>query len=1148
MVAAVQRTRLRLSVCCPIQAPLLDHLQSTLVAGVEVSATRGSSTPDVWWLPPGAPPTPRALADADAGAVVIAHSPEALGLPAAPPIPVSHCSFPEVSGPLLGLQRVLSRILYAIQPSVTLAFGETAAVLGAAADEVIISGPHGPCCAVLRRGRGLLLLLGVFPLGEGTGFRVERHLPLRSAATQLIVDEVLAWAFRARHGVAVRKLLGPWGAPMLAWQAHVEEFGGVHNRALDHFTCRLASSRQVPTFSLIRNLFHWGRRTPGLVSFRLSPLRAQPLGAAYFSGAWVRQTNGAELGFESDPRFIQYYEQTPGQQRVYPSPTPDGGLALGSPSGRIELYSAHEVDGQLALAHQGPFKLADGTVPTFAGPAPTFGPAVGGRPAQLFVCEDSGRAHRFELGPGGWEPREQRELGARVSPRFVDWKGTGGLDLLIGNEDGRVEVVENFTTLDDLRRVTVAAMDKLRVAPCLLEGKLVAGDHYGRVWQWAGGRAELLPSEDTSVMGVKSPYLQQDAVPVVLTIGGREWLVVGASIMGAPSSIAAPAIASVLQETLERLEPLGPTFSAHLALGPQDDLVQVSRELDRHRAAFEKIGLRWVGTGADQHCWWVPPGELSSVFLLQRNSGLHFNFGWQPPGVAGSPDGDAAFGLNFPFLLRHEGATVDFVLHNPVQPNNWPIAQTLATEFGLPVISFTHPEHRALGTAALELDRWLEALQLRRDRAHAVFVTEQQMAQALAGVLSSCIELSRDARGLLHIAADRREVPTWAAAYARTLAVSVEGASESDAQVSFLRDQLLVVGVGDGVCVGEGTSRGRKVWPLRAANGPLELAADELTISTPGFQEFLMDAEVEVTWPGSHRRELAAGVCAYSRFGDPVPARLAWRPAAPRLDLGWSAHPSQQDRWVVEKVFDRRPPVKGYFVELGAADGVSSSATLALERGLGWTGIVVEPNDAFFEQLRRNRKCRAENACIAERSGFTDFVQASWYGRIYEHVASTLPGGKLDADPYLQKDVGGGPARITRKRALSLEALLQKHRAPRRIDFVSIDAEFSEWFILRSFPFHKFEILSLCVHSKFGHEGALIDGEHAARIRDHMIGWGYFYDREHSRALQHDFFIHPRLVSSPLTPTMSSSTRLERAGKRVLRAIRGLSSPLDDGL
>jgi hypothetical protein len=176
----------------------------------------------------------------------------------------------------------------------------------------------------------------------------------------------------------------------------------------------------------------------------------------------------------------------------------------------------------------------------------------------------------------------------------------------------------------------------------------------------------------------------------------------------------------------------------------------------------------------------------------------------------------------------------------------------------------------------------------------------------------------------------------------------------------------------------------------------------------------------------------------------------------------------------------------------------------------------VEPNRLFFKQLRRNRRCRLENACLAERSGTVEFIEASWFGRIRDHFLGDDPERDHLSDPYLTQDVDGSAAKVVRLPALSLEDLLRRHRAPTRIDFMSIDAEFSEWFILKSFPFHRFEVLALCVHSKFRHSGNLHEGEHAEDIRRMLGDLGYFYDREHSRHLEHDFFLHPNVIEHPL--------------------------------
>jgi hypothetical protein len=50
----------------------------------------------------------------------------------------------------------------------------------------------------------------------------------------------------------------------------------------------------------------------------------------------------------------------------------------------------------------------------------------------------------------------------------------------------------------------------------------------------------------------------------------------------------------------------------------------------------------------------------------------------------------------------------------------------------------------------------------------------------------------------------------------------------------------------------------------------------------------------------------------------------------------------------------------GYFVEVGAGDGVNLSNTHLLETALGWRGLLVEPSPLFHASIRRNHKAALE--------------------------------------------------------------------------------------------------------------------------------------------------------------------------------------------
>lgn len=164
-----------------------------------------------------------------------------------------------------------------------------------------------------------------------------------------------------------------------------------------------------------------------------------------------------------------------------------------------------------------------------------------------------------------------------------------------------------------------------------------------------------------------------------------------------------------------------------------------------------------------------------------------------------------------------------------------------------------------------------------------------------------------------------------------------------------------------------------------------------------------------------------------------------------------------QDIWVLEQTNYKK---KGFFVEFGATDGVLLSNTYLLEKEFGWRGICAEPNPKFLKQLKKNRNCHISNACIAGVSGKeVEFILADVYGGIADHANSDSHADKRQA--YAVR--GDHITLIT----TSLNDFLIQHKAPRSIDYLSIDTEGSEFEILSAFPFKKWKIKLLTVEHNY---------------------------------------------------------------------------------
>jgi FkbM family methyltransferase len=152
-----------------------------------------------------------------------------------------------------------------------------------------------------------------------------------------------------------------------------------------------------------------------------------------------------------------------------------------------------------------------------------------------------------------------------------------------------------------------------------------------------------------------------------------------------------------------------------------------------------------------------------------------------------------------------------------------------------------------------------------------------------------------------------------------------------------------------------------------------------------------------------------------------------------------------QDLFVLFVLKSKR---NGFFVEFGATDGISLSNTYLLEREFRWRGILAEPAKCWHPALRSNRKCKIDTRCVWSTTGeLLDFSEASLA------ELSTI-------SEFTEKDFNRDERKTIDEYcvpSISINDLLKTYEAPKQIDFMSIDTEGSEFRILKSLDFSKYE-------------------------------------------------------------------------------------------
>ena len=162
----------------------------------------------------------------------------------------------------------------------------------------------------------------------------------------------------------------------------------------------------------------------------------------------------------------------------------------------------------------------------------------------------------------------------------------------------------------------------------------------------------------------------------------------------------------------------------------------------------------------------------------------------------------------------------------------------------------------------------------------------------------------------------------------------------------------------------------------------------------------------------------------------------------------------KQDMFVLDELGYKRD---GYFVEFGATNGVDFSNTYLLETEMGWRGILAEPARVWQDALVANRKCCISFDCVWSKSreelefnevGAADLSTINVFSDVDEHAKTRTEGKKYNVH------------------TVSLLDLLNKYKAPKEIDYLSIDTEGSEFEILSAFDFdaYKFKVIT-CEHN-----------------------------------------------------------------------------------
>lgn len=171
-----------------------------------------------------------------------------------------------------------------------------------------------------------------------------------------------------------------------------------------------------------------------------------------------------------------------------------------------------------------------------------------------------------------------------------------------------------------------------------------------------------------------------------------------------------------------------------------------------------------------------------------------------------------------------------------------------------------------------------------------------------------------------------------------------------------------------------------------------------------------------------------------------------------------------QEEWIISETRGKK---LGYFIDVGAYDGIKYSNTYFLEKELNWNGICIEADPNNYGLLIQNRKCNCQNIAVSDFTGKIKFNPSDM-------------GGKIDKL---------GKVEIA---CDTLENILIKSGCPNTIDYLSVDIEGNEVEAIRNFPFNKWRINYITIEHNLYSEG----DSRKKEIKKILEKYGYFLKKE----------------------------------------------------
>jgi FkbM family methyltransferase len=160
----------------------------------------------------------------------------------------------------------------------------------------------------------------------------------------------------------------------------------------------------------------------------------------------------------------------------------------------------------------------------------------------------------------------------------------------------------------------------------------------------------------------------------------------------------------------------------------------------------------------------------------------------------------------------------------------------------------------------------------------------------------------------------------------------------------------------------------------------------------------------------------------------------------------------KQDEYLETNIF--KGYKNGFYMDVGAHDGVSINNTLYFEKYNNWTGINVEPIKSVYDNLVINRPNNINiNCAVCNNDGNAEFICNVGYTEMISGLKDNFDDRHYQRLNY-ENELMGSKTNLININTKKIESICDEHNI-KHINYLSIDVEGAEFEVIKSINFDK---------------------------------------------------------------------------------------------